>query len=101
MIQFENHINHNCKLTLESGEQYNVYANWLHNKDLDHFKGWQCAAGHTRFFIDANFEIWSGECRNELLGSVLGSWETRPNAVCTKNTCGGCTDDLMAAKRKL
>jgi hypothetical protein len=101
LAQFENHPNYNCKITLESGEQYNVYADWLHNNGLDHWKGWQCNEGHTRFFIDANFEIWGSECRNTLLGNVLGTWDTKSNSICTRNTCTACTDDLMTSKHKI
>ncbi len=101
MIHFENHSNYNCNVTLASGEQYNVYANWLHNNGLDHWKGWRCAAGNTRFYIDGNFEIWSGECHNDLLGNVLETWETKADSICARDTCGACTDDLITSKHKI
>lgn len=100
MNQFENHDNYNCEVTLDSGEQFRVYANWIHNNDLDHWQGWHCEAGHTRFYIDKHFDIWSGECQNDHLGLVLGEWSVKTDTVCQQSTCTGCTDDLITEKSK-
>ena len=98
MSQFENHFNYNCTITTDSGEQYQVYANWLHNEHLDQFIGWHCEAGHTRFYIDKNFDIWDGECKNAHLGNALTEWSINTDTICGQSTCTGCTDDLIAAK---
>jgi hypothetical protein len=98
--KFENHSNYNCEITLDTGEQYQVYANWIHNNDLDHWQGWHCDAGHTRFYIDKRFDIWSGECQNDYLGNVLGEWSIKTDTVCQQPTCTGCTDDLITEKSK-
>ena len=98
--KFENHSNYTCEITLDSGEQFKIYANWMHNKQLDNFQGWSCDAGYTRFMIDKNFDIWDGECKNTLLGNVLDEWATNSNNVCRQSTCTGCTDDLIVAKHK-
>lgn len=98
LSQFENHPNYNCKITLDSGEQFRVYANWIHNQDLDKFQGWSCEAGHTRFYIDKEFNIWDGECKNSLLGSVVEEWEPKINNICQRTACTGCTDDLLTKK---
>jgi hypothetical protein len=95
---FENHSNYNCKITLDNGEQYVVYANWIHNQDLDHWQGYRCSGGNTRFYIDNNFDIWSGVCENDCLGNVLGDWEIKTDTVCHQTTCNGCTDDLITEK---
>ena len=100
MNQFENHSNYNCKIILESGKEYLVYANWIHNQNLDHWVGWKCNAGHTRFNIDKNFDIWSGECKNDYLGNLLTSWNIQTDTVCKQQTCTGCTDDLLTKKQK-
>jgi hypothetical protein len=97
-MQFENHSNYNCEITLDNGEKYLVYANWIHNNQLDSWQGWCCSAGHTRFYIDKNFEIWSGECKNNHLGNVLEQWTVKTDTVCLKSTCTGCTDDLVIEK---
>ena len=54
---FENHPIYNCKITTDDGQEYLVYANWIHNEKLDNWQGWHCDAGHTRFYIDKNFDI--------------------------------------------
>ena len=100
MNNFEDHTNYNCVLTTESGTQYRVYASWLHNQGLDNWQGWHCDAGHTRFYIDKDFNVWDGECKNTLLGNALENWNTDSNTVCTKLTCTGCTDDLITKKYK-
>ena len=98
MNKFENHTNYNCRITTDSGEEFLVYANWIHNEKLDYWQGWKCDAGNTRFYIDKNFDIWSGECRNDLLGNVLGDWDVKVNSLCHQPTCTGCTDDLIIKK---
>ena len=95
------HNNYNCKITDDANETHLVYANWIHNQGLDSWQGWHCDSGHTRFYIDKNFEIWGGECRNDHLGSVLGNWDIKTNSICNKPTCTGCTDDLIAPKHQL
>jgi hypothetical protein len=95
LSKFENHSNYNCKITLNNGKEYQVYANWMHNQNLDHWKGWRCDAGHTRFYIDKNFDVWSAECHNDYLGNALGTWEPKFDTICNRPTCSGCTDDLL------
>ena len=92
------HSNYNCQVTDDQGQQHLVYANWLHNQGLDTWQGYHCDAGHTRFYIDKNFDIWSGECKNDKLGNVLDSWAPKTDAICQRQTCTGCTDDLITSK---
>ena len=87
-------------MTTDSGEEYQVYANWIHNNNLDHWQGWTCDAGHTRFAIDKDFNVWSGECQNDYLGNALGQWSPIPSAICQRTTCTGCTDDLLTRKQQ-
>ena len=100
MSKFENHPDYNCEITLDSGEQFKIYANWMHNQKQDNFEGWSCAAGHTRFYIDKDFNIWDGECKNSLLGNALTEWNPILDNTCKRPTCTGCTDDLIVAKYK-
>ena len=100
MSKFENHSNYNCSIALDNGDEYRVFANWIHNEKLDNWQGWHCSAGHTRFYIDKNFDIYSGECQNDQLGNVLESWTTTNGTICRRETCTGCTDDLITAKSK-
>lgn len=102
---FENQSNYNCCITIDNGEQYLVYANWIHNNGLAQWQGWHCNAGNTRFYIDQNFDIWSGECQNDYLGSLAGKWEIKTDTICKKLTCsgltgGGVADDLITIKHE-
>ena len=96
----QDHENYNCIVTADTGLQRRVYANWLHNSNLDNWQGWHCDAGTTRFYIDSKFNIYSGECQNDFLGNVLTKWQTKNNNVCQQPTCTGCTDDLITSKYK-
>ena len=93
----KNHENYNCRVTTEEGNEYLIYANWLPNNDLDHWKGWICHAGHTRLSIDKNLKVFGGECKNDYLGTT-DSFELLEYTVCNQERCGGCTDDLITAK---
>jgi hypothetical protein len=93
----ENHKNYNCRVTTETGEEYLIYANWLTNNDLDNWKGWICEAGTTRLRIDKDLNIFSGECKNDYLGTT-DSFELLNGTVCKQERCRGCTDDLMTPK---
>lgn len=97
--EFKNHENYNCKVTTESGEEYLVYTNWLHNEQLDNWQGWTCEAGATRLLIDKNFELYSGECKNDHLGSALGEFMILDQTICRQAHCTGCTDDLLVSKK--
>ena len=90
--------NYNCVITTDTGEQHRVYANWIRENNLDQWQGWHCSAGSTRFYIDANSDVWSGECKNDYLGNVLTNWETKNGTVCQRTTCTPDTDDLATKK---
>lgn len=90
-------INYNCVVTTEDGKQIKLYANSLHNNQLDQWKGWTCEAGATRLYINKDLEVYSGECLNDHLGSV-DNFNVLPNTTCKQDFCGGCTDDLIVTK---
>lgn len=98
---FENHKNYNCEITLDSGEQFKVYANWLHNNELDYWQGWNCQAGSRRLYIDKDLKVYSAVCQNDLLGSALDHFDLLDSTVCRQSRCNGCTDDLMLSKTQL
>lgn len=100
MSNFENHENYNCKLVTDTGEEFFVYANWLHNQKLDHWKGWHCEAGSTRILIEKDFSLYSGECKNDYLGSAVGEFKILTGTVCQQEICGPCTDDLIIPKHQ-
>jgi hypothetical protein len=98
LSKFENQKNHNCKITTDQGNEYLVYANWMHNEEIDNFKNWKCDAGVTRISIDANLNVYSGECKNDYLGNAQSDFELNQQTVCKRERCTGCTDDLMVKK---
>lgn len=101
MSEYSNHSNYNCQILLDDGEEYLIYANWLHNESLDHWKGWSCDVGRMRLYVDFNLDVYSGECRNDYLGTAVGDLKLLENgATCKKDRCSGCTDDLAVAKSK-
>jgi len=98
---FKNHTNYNCTVTLDDQTQYKIYANWMHNNQLDQFQDWHCEAGATRIWIDKNLNVWSGECANDHLGDMHTDWNLLPKpTTCQRKTCTGCTDDLLTKKWK-
>lgn len=99
MSRLENHNNYNCRAVTDTGEEYFLYANWLHNNHLDTWKGWQCDAGASRIYIDKDLNVFSGECENDSLGTVF-DFELLNSTVCNKDRCSGCTDDLLVAKKQ-
>lgn len=99
--EFINQENYNCRITIESGEHYLVFSDWLHNEQLDNWQGWICEAGATRLYIDKTLEVYSGECRNDHLGNALDNIELLEHAVCKRERCNGCTDDLVVAKHRI
>ena len=96
----KDHDNYNCRITTDSGEQHLVYANWIHNQGLDTWQGYHCDAGHTRLLVDNNFDVWSGECKNDYLGNIFSTWQLKTDTICKQSTCTGCTDDLATAKHQ-
>ena len=98
--KLENHENYNCRVTTDTGDEYLVYANWLHNEQLDTWQGWICEAGATRIMIDKDLRVYSGECKNDSLGSALDDFIILDHTVCQQPRCTGCTDDLIVTKYK-
>ena len=96
---FENHPNYNCRVKLDNGEEYLIYANWMHNENLDNWQGWHCQAGSVRLMIDKDLQVYGGECKNDYLGSAIDGFEPLSSTICQQPTCTGCTDDLMIEKR--
>lgn len=101
ILKFENHENHNCEITLDNGEKYLIYANWLHNNNIDNWKGWSCDAGVNRILITENFDVFSGECKNDYLGNLFEGLKILDKNFCKRDRCTGCTDDLMIKKQKV
>ncbi len=95
------HNNYNCVVKTATGETYKIYANYLHNEGIDNWRGWQCEAGYVRIYINDVQDVYSGQCLNQNLGNLNTTWNLNTQATpCNRDTCTGCTDDLITAKRK-
>lgn len=92
--------NSNCEIFFDDGTSQKIYSNWLHNNDLDNWKGWECKAGVHRIYINENLEVFSGECKNDHLGNLNNKWNLLTVSICKRERCTGCTDDLLVEKQK-
>lgn len=100
-MKFENHPNYNCEITFANGETYKIYANWMHNNDIDYWEGWLCATGYNRLYITKTLDVLNGECSTHLLGNIKTGWQLNDDKlVCPRERCTGCTDDLITEKEK-
>ena len=94
--------NFNSIVHFDDGEKIEVYANSIHNSHLDQWQGWHCHAGVDRIHIDADSNVYSGECENDFLGNINdNSFKilSKPT-ICKRERCTGCTDDLLVKKWK-
>ena len=91
----------NCTLLLEDGKVCQFDANTLHNENVDYWQGWECEAGYSRLFIEDDLTVYSGECKNDMLGNLETGWaELTQPTICKKERCTGCTDDLIVKKHR-
>ena len=98
---FSNHTYYNCKVTTNTGQEFLVDANWIHNNGLDNWQNWTCNAGKDRIYIDSKVDVFNGECINDQLGNILTGWDIMTTATtCKKIRCTGCTDDLIQHKKE-
>ena len=98
MPDLTDHSNYNCVVETDDGKTFHVYANWLHNENLDQWKDWVCYSGVLRLSIDKELNVFNSECKSVYLGSALHGFEMLEQTKCPKNNCTGCTDDLIVAK---
>ena len=93
-------LNYNARITFEDSTDLLIYINKLSNEGLHKWQGWHCAAGVTAIHIYKN-EVYSGECRNDLLGYLDQDWNLIDNyTVCKLDHCSGCTTDMLQEKYK-
>jgi MoaA/NifB/PqqE/SkfB family radical SAM enzyme len=91
----------NAIVELANGESIAIDAVQLVDKNLTNFKGWQCYAGVERMYIDPQFKVYSGQCRNDYIGELFDnnlSLFTEPT-VCKQEKCV-CVADIFTTKIK-
>lgn len=102
ILKFKNNPYYNCQVEYINGDCVNIAAIDLHMNNLDYWHDWWCAAGRDRIYVDDQLNIWSGECKNDQLGSALND-ELKlleNGTICQRNRCSYCDDDLMVSKNK-
>ena len=100
-MTFQDHINYNCEITLDTGEKFRVYSQWLSNKDLSHWKDWQCDVGYKRIYI-IDDEVYGGACRQDHLGNLMTGWDIlKAPTTCRRENCTVNTEDLAILKQKI
>lgn len=93
-----NDDNYNIKVTYDDSTSGLMYANRLHNENLDYWKGWQCSAGSTGIYIYES-DVYGGECLNDYLGKLGEEWDIIDGyTTCRLDRCTGCTTDLSREK---
>lgn len=97
---YKNYENYNCRITSDDGQEFLVYSNLLSNENINHWKGWECYAGCNRLMIDKNLNVWSGECKNDFLGTATDKFFVDKPTICKGADCR-CTDDLSVRKHQL
>lgn len=97
---YQNHTNYNCEITLDNGETFKVFSQWLSNQKLYQWKGWNCTAGSKRIYINVQEEVYSGVCQNEHLGNLNTGWSLLDGlTTCQQEHCTVNTDDLVIFKQ--
>lgn len=91
---------YNITVEYDNGETDQTYATRLNFLKLNCFTGWNCYAGAYRINIASNGQVYSGECYNDDLGSLVdGSFQIRSEpTICKLATCTGNPDDIMMHK---
>lgn len=94
--------NCNAIVHLQNGDTIEIATDKLYDNNLHHWQGWYCNVGVDSIFIDDDFTVYAGNCRNDVLGNLFDNsfafFET-PNK-CKKETCTSCTTDLYSTKFK-
>lgn len=91
--------NYNTKITLENQEEYYIFADRLHNENLDFWQGWKCSSGSTTIIIDPNLDVYGSMCRNDYLGNLKNNFKILNDyTICKLPECVNCTTDLMITK---
>ena len=102
MINLYKDNNCNAIVFLQDGTSVEVSTDQIHSKNLHHWKDWYCNVGIDSIYIDNDYTVYAGMCKNDNLGNLFDenfSFFTEPNK-CKQETCSSCTSDLFSRKFK-
>jgi len=92
----------NAVVFLKDGTTIEVSTDQLHSKNLHHWKDWYCNVGVDSIFIDYDYTVYTGNCRNDILGNLYDkNFSLFKNPMkCKQQTCTSCASDLFSTKFK-
>lgn len=91
--------NYNVVAVTTDNKEHLLFADRLHNENLDNWQGWHCAAGSKYLVIDPNFDVYGSMCQNDYLGNLETDFKLlNEYTICKKVRCVHCTNDLMVHK---
>lgn len=96
----DNHCN--AIVHLKDKSTIEVNTDQIHNNNLHYWEGWFCNVGIDSIFIDNDFTVYAGQCRNDNLGNLFDvnfALFDSPT-VCKQKKCTSCATDLFSTKFK-
>jgi|688.fasta_scaffold00284_6 hypothetical protein len=101
MIALIKDQNCNAVVTTADGQEVAVNASRLYDLGLARWKDWQCSAGKDMIFVDHDFTVYSGQCRNDCLGNLFDQdFKLFDDfSVCKRDECTPCETDLFTKKQ--
>lgn len=102
MIKFDRDTDCNSVIKTQDGQELEIRAHRLYDLGLAHWQGWQCSAGKDMIFVDHDFTVYSGQCRNDCLGNLFDEHFklfTEPT-ICKRTECTPCESDLLVKKQQ-
>jgi hypothetical protein len=102
MIKFDKDPDCNAVITAADGQETAIRAYRLYDSNLAKWQGWNCAAGKDMIFVDHDFTVYGGQCRNDCLGNLFDK-EFKlltKSTICRRETCTPCEADLLVKKQQ-
>ena len=98
------HKNKSCNAVvyLSDGSTIEVNTDQIHNNNLHYWEGWFCNVGVDSLFIDNDYTVYAGNCRNDKLGNLFDKDFALFSAPkkCKQEKCTSCASDLFSTKFK-
>lgn len=94
--------NCNAIVHLLDGSKLEISADQLYDKNLHYWQGWHCNVGVDSIFIDNDYTVYAGQCRNDKLGNLFDNdfkFFEEPT-ICKQISCTPCATDLYSHKFK-
>jgi hypothetical protein len=102
MIKFDKDLDCNAVITTADGQEMPIRAYRLFDAGLAKWKGWECHAGKDMIFVDHDFTVFGGQCRNDYLGNLFdANFKLLSDpTICKRQECTPCEADLLVKKQQ-